>query len=70
MSKIRKPCSCVSCGKNDLTKDELGINKKLLGEEIESFYCIECLADFLEVSADDIFEKIKEFKAEGCKLFD
>jgi hypothetical protein len=61
---------CVSCGKSSLTKDEIGICKKLLGEEIEQFYCLDCLADYLDASVEDILEKIEEFKAEGCKLFD
>ncbi len=61
---------CVSCGKNPLAKDEVGINKKLLGENVESFYCLDCLADYLEVTIQDLLDKIEEFKADGCKLFD
>ena len=60
---------CVSCGKQPLSKDELGINKKLLGEDIITFYCLDCLADFLEVSLEDIIAKIEEFKEDGCVLF-
>ena len=60
---------CVICGKEKLDKDTIGINKKLLGLNIENFYCIDCLADYLECSVDDLLEKIEEFKQEGCKLF-
>ena len=60
---------CVSCNKSALTKDEIGINKKLLGEDIKNFYCLDCLADYLGASVQDIEDKIEEFKAEGCKLF-
>ena len=60
---------CVACGKMRLSKDEIGINQKLLGEDVEVCYCLDCLADYLEVSKEDILEKIAEFKAEGCKLF-
>ena len=60
---------CVSCSKQPLSKDELGINKKLLGEDIITFYCLDCLADFLEVSLEDIIAKIEEFKEDGCVLF-
>lgn len=66
----RKQVSCVSCGKPDLVKNEIGINKKLLGENIEAFYCLDCLADYLEVTVDDINAKIEEFKEEGCILFE
>lgn len=61
--------SCIACGKNPLSKDEIGINKKLLGEQIDSFYCLDCLADYLEVETQDLLDKIEEFKEEGCKLF-
>lgn len=60
---------CIACGKNALSKNEIGINIKLLGEETEVFYCMDCLAEFLEVSVQDILDKIEEFKEEGCKLF-
>lgn len=69
MRKVKK-ISCVSCGKEALDKDEIGINKKLLGEQVETFYCMDCLADYLGVSVEDILDKIEEFKDQGCKLFE
>lgn len=60
---------CVICGKQELDKDTIGINKKLLGTDIENFYCMECLAEYLECTVDELLDKIEEFKAEGCKLF-
>ena len=30
---------CIICGKNNLNKNTIGINKKLLGEDMENFYC-------------------------------
>ena len=62
-------CNCIICGKTIEEKDTIGINKKLLGAEIINFYCMGCLADYLEVSVDDLKEKIAEFKEEGCILF-
>ena len=61
--------TCIACGKEPLSKDEIGINKKLLGEQAENFYCMDCLADCLEVETQDLLDKIEEFKEEGCKLF-
>lgn len=61
--------SCIICGKQELTKDTVGINKKLLGTDIVNFYCMECLADYLECTVEELLDKIEEFKAEGCKLF-
>ena len=60
---------CISCGKSNLSKDEIGINKKLLGENTNSYYCLECLADYLSVEVQDILDKIEEFKEEGCTIF-
>lgn len=61
---------CIICNKKIEEKNVLGINKKLLGEDIINFYCMECLADYLDVTVDDLNEKIDEFKDEGCKLFE
>lgn len=69
MRKVKK-VFCVSCGKEALEKNEIGINKKLLGEQVQSFYCMDCLADYLGVSVQDILDKIEEFKDQGCKLFE
>ena len=55
-----KSKACVSCGKDDLTRNEEGINKKLLGEN----------AEYLEVTLQDIMDKIEEFKEDGCKFFE
>ncbi|MCD8054952.1 MAG: hypothetical protein LUF00_13160 [Lachnospiraceae bacterium] len=60
---------CVICGKAHLDKDTVGINKKLLGEGIENLYCMDCLADYLGCSVQELLDKIEEFKEEGCKLF-
>ena len=60
---------CIMCGKPNLDKNTVGINKKLLGENITNFYCMDCLADYLGCTVDELLDKIEEFKAEGCKLF-
>lgn len=60
---------CLACGVGDLDKDTVGINKKMLGKDIKSFYCMDCLADYLGCSVEDLLEKIEEFKEDGCTLF-
>ncbi len=62
--------NCIICGKENLDKNSIGINKKLLGESVENFYCLDCLAEYLDVTVQDILDKIEEFKDEGCKLFE
>lgn len=60
---------CISCHKKPLSKDEVGINKKLVSESITNFYCMDCLSDYLGVDKQDILDKVEEFKEEGCTLF-
>jgi hypothetical protein len=60
---------CIACGKEDLNKDTIGINKKLLGTNIKQFYCMNCLADYLDTTVEELQDKIEEFKEEGCTLF-
>ena len=60
---------CISCGTYELDKDTIGINKKLLGEDIKTIYCMNCLANYLDTTVEDLLDKIEEFKEDGCKLF-
>jgi len=59
---------CIECDKG-LCKDEIALSQKMLGKEIIEFYCIDCLADYLECFRDDLEVKILEFKEQGCTLF-
>ncbi|MDR2360763.1 MAG: hypothetical protein LBD85_05740 [Oscillospiraceae bacterium] len=61
--------SCYICGKKPLEKNEIGLNKKLLGSKVTKFYCYECLAEYLEVDTEFLFAKIEEFKDRSCTLF-
>ena len=60
---------CFICGKSDLTRDEIGLNKKLIDRNIERFFCIECMGEYFEVDVDFLIDKIEEFKQQGCVLF-
>jgi uncharacterized protein YlaI len=60
---------CYVCGKDNLSKDEIGLTKKLLNKNIKCFYCFDCLAEYLEVDTDFLLEKVEEFKTQGCVLF-
>ena len=64
-----KEYDCYACGKHNLSRSDVGLNKKLLGEEVSQFMCLDCLASYLEVTTEELLDKIEEFKAEGCKLF-
>ncbi len=58
------------CFKENLTKDEIAANKKFINEDVDSFMCLACLAEYLESSEDDLRELIERFKREGCALFE
>ena len=61
--------SCYVCGKEPLTKDEIGSSRKLIDKKTSKFYCIPCLAEQFEITEEELLAKIEEFKAEGCTLF-
>ncbi len=61
--------SCYVCGKETLSKNEIGLTKKLLGKDSKRFYCLDCLAGYLEVDTEFLLAKIDEFKEQDCKLF-
>lgn len=60
---------CYLCGKEHLTKNEIALTKKLIDRDTKVFYCINCLAEYLEVDVEILIAKIKEFKEQGCDLF-
>lgn len=59
---------CFGCG-GEVDHDAVGLNTKLLGENVSKFFCLPCLANNLGVSVEDLLAKIEEFKDQGCKLF-
>lgn len=61
---------CYVCGKEPLTKNEIGLTKKLIDKNSKIFYCTPCLAEYLEVTEDELLDKVEEFKSEGCTLFE
>lgn len=60
---------CIICGRENLDKDTIGINKKLLDKDIKNFYCMDCLSEYLGCTVQDILDKIQDLKDEGCLLF-
>ena len=60
---------CYVCGKSPLSKDEIGLTKKLIDKKAIHFCCLSCLAESLEVTEEELQAKIEEFKEEGCTLF-
>lgn len=62
--------SCYVCGKESLSKNEVGLVKKMIDKKSTRFYCLSCLADYFEVTEEELLAKIEEFKEGGCTLFE
>lgn len=60
--------ACVKCGKS-LMKDEIALNKKMLGKNTKQHLCLDCLSEYLNTDQEILLEKIEQFKEEGCTLF-
>lgn len=67
---MSKRTDCFICGERKLVRNIIGLNKKLIGKDVAKFHCLQCLADYLDVSAYDLKERIQEFKDAGCDLFE
>lgn len=66
---MSEPLRCVRCGAL-LGKDDAAMTRKMINRGAETFYCLSCLADHFELTEEILREKIKEFKAMGCTLFE
>jgi hypothetical protein len=64
---VREKC-CRECGAA-LSRDEVGLTKKLLDANAKEFFCYGCLAEYLEVEEEFLRAKVEEFRDEGCTLF-
>ena len=60
---------CDACG-NRMSRDEIALNRKLNGLDTEEFLCLECLAEELGVTEQDLRNKIEDLKESGCTLFE
>ncbi len=63
-----KPQKCYLCDA-ELDKISVGLNKKLLSRDVKHLYCLSCLANYLDVTVEDLLAKVEEFKEQGCTLF-
>ena len=61
---------CKDCGERITNKDVIACNKKMLGKKTKNYYCLNCMAKEYEVEPDFLWEKIQEWKEQGCALFD
>lgn len=64
-----KQIDCAYCGKGKLSKNVIGLNKKLVHLDTERMMCLTCMAGYFETTEDELKGMIEEFKQQGCALF-
>lgn len=60
---------CIKC-KKELTRDEIGLHKRLMNRGDTEFMCKQCLAEYFSVSTELLDKKIEQFRDMGCTLFE
>lgn len=50
-------------------KDVIGLNKKFLGRQRDEYYCVPCLCEILDMTVPELWNKMHDFKEQGCTLF-
>ena len=60
---------CKNCGAV-LDRNDIGMTRKMVNRGAKDFLCLDCLAHHFGVSRETLLEKIAEFKAMGCTLFE
>ena len=64
-----KQINCAYCGKENLSKNNIGLNKKLIHQQVERMMCLTCLAAYFETTEEELNEMIERFKQQGCSMF-
>jgi len=64
-----KQINCAYCDKEKLSRNEIGLNKKLIHRQIERMMCFTCMAAHIEATEEELKEMIERFKQQGCALF-
>lgn len=60
---------CRQCGA-PLSRDEVGLTKKLINRGATEYLCYRCLARHFAVTVEVLQQKAAEFREMGCTLFE
>ena len=61
--------TCIACGR-ELTRDEIGLSRKMINRGAAEFKCLACLSAYYRVTEQRLLERIAQLRAQGCTLFD
>ena len=59
----------MTCGRA-LTRDEIGLSKKMTNRGAAQFQCLTCLAARYQIGEERLLQRIAQLRAQGCFLFD
>ena len=59
---------CKQCGRI-LTKDEIGLHKKLYNRGATSYFCIDCSSQYLEIPVPLLQRKLKNLRRWDARCF-
>ena len=59
---------CADCQKT-LTRDEIGMTRKLISRAATEFFCYDCLSAKFGCGVDRLKEMAEHYRREGCMLF-
>lgn len=62
------PSLCMGCGAR-LSRDDIGLTKKLINRGAKTFLCKRCLAGKFQMTIADCDNLIEHFRASGCHFF-
>ncbi len=60
--------NCMQCGK-PLTRDEMGLSRKLISRALTSGYCYACLSERFRTTEEALRDIAESFRKSGCTLF-
>ena len=60
--------NCKVCGA-EVTRDEIGLTKKLINRGATEFLCLSCLAKKFDMTEEECRTLIDHFREAGCHLF-
>ena len=60
--------TCKVCCR-ELTRDEIGLTKKLINRGASEFLCLTCLAKKFDMTVEECRTLIAHFREAGCHLF-
>ncbi len=64
-----KEHQCRACGRG-LTSDEIALSMKLQGRQIQSYFCLDCQADYSRTTRKRLEELLEYYHSTGiCSLF-